>query len=86
MLEKMVIESKRPLSITVAQTDAAAYEWNELLSWIESSGKNGLPIRAQVSGRPIGLVLGLSVTLNPFSGHPSFKEIENLSLSEKIRL
>ena len=86
MLEKMVIESKRPLSITVAQTDAAAYEWNELLSWIENSGKNGLPIRAQVSGRPIGLVLGLSVTLNPFSGHPSFKEIENLSLSEKIRI
>ena len=84
MLEKMVIESKRPLSITVAQTDAASYEWKELLSWIESSGKNGLPIRAQVSGRPIGLVLGLSVTLNPFSGHPSFKEIENLSLNEKI--
>ena len=41
MLEKMVIESKRPLSITVAQTDAASYEWKELLSWIENSGKNG---------------------------------------------
>tara|TARA_Y100001936_G_scaffold253334_1_gene317363 strand:- start:705 stop:2414 length:1710 start_codon:yes stop_codon:yes gene_type:complete len=86
MLEKMVIESKRPLSITVAQTDAASYEWKELLSWIENSGKNGLPIRAQVSGRPIGLVLGLSVTLNPFSGHPSFKEISNLSLNEKLKI
>ncbi len=79
-----VPQLEAPLSITVAQTDAASYEWKELLSWIESSGKNGLPIRAQVSGRPIGLVLGLSVTLNPFSGHPSFKEIENLSLNEKI--
>ena len=86
MLEKMVIESKRPLSITVAQTDAASYEWKELLSWIENSGKNGLPIRAQVSGRPIGLVLGLSVTLNPFSGHPSFKAISNLSLNEKLKI
>ena len=48
--------------------------------------KKWILIRAQVSGRPIGLVLGLSVTLNPFSGHPSFKEIENLSLNEKISL
>ena len=31
MLEKMVIESKRPLSITVAQTDAASYEWKEFI-------------------------------------------------------
>ena len=56
-----------------------------ILSWIESSEKMMLPIRAQVSGRPIGLVLGLSVTLNPFIKDTQvFKEIENLSLNEKI--
>ncbi len=86
MLERMVIESKRPLSITVAQTDAVPYKWNELLTWIENSGKKGLPIKAQVSGRPIGLVLGLSVTLNPFSGHQSFKEIEKLSINKKVEI
>ena len=86
ILEKMVIESNRPLSITVAQTDANNYEWEDLLGWIEDSANNGLPIKAQVCGRPVGLVLGLSVTLNPFSAHPSFKKISNLPLEEKIKI
>lgn len=84
--EKMVSESNRPLSITVAQTDANNYEWEDLLGWIEDSADKGLPIKAQVCGRPVGLVLGLSVTLNPFSGHPSFKEISDLPLKEKIEI
>ncbi len=86
ILEKMVIESNRPLSITVAQTDANNYEWEDLLGWIEDSANNGLPIKAQVCGRPVGLVLGLSVTLNPFSAHPSFKKISNSPLEEKIKI
>ena len=86
ILEKMVIESNRPLSITVAQTDANNYEWEDLLGWIEDSANNGLPIKAQVCGRPVGLVLGLSVTLNPFSAHSSFKKISNLPLEEKIKI
>ena len=86
MLEKMVIESNRPLSITVAQTDANNYEWEDLLGWIEDSANNGLPIKAQVCGRPVGLVLGLSVTLNPFSAHPSFNKISNLPLEEKTKI
>lgn len=86
ILEKMVIESNRPLSITVAQTDANNYEWEDLLGWIEDSANNGLPIKAQVCGRPVGLVLGLSVTLNPFSAHPSFNKISNLPLEEKTKI
>tara|TARA_B100000929_G_scaffold254885_1_gene216379 strand:+ start:5777 stop:7489 length:1713 start_codon:yes stop_codon:yes gene_type:complete len=84
--EKMVSESNRPLSITVAQTDANNYEWEDLLGWIEDSADKGLPIKAQVCGRPVGLVLGLSVTLNPFSAHPSFKEISDLPLKEKVEI
>jgi len=84
--EKMVSESNRPLSITVAQTDANNYDWEDLLGWIEDSADKGLPIKAQVCGRPVGLVLGLSVTLNPFSAHPSFKEISDLSLKEKVEI
>ena len=86
IFEKMVSESNRPLSITVAQTDANNYEWEELLGWIEDSADKGLPIKAQVCGRPVGLILGLNVTLNPFSAHPSYKEISDLSLKEKVEI
>ena len=86
MLEEMVKVSGRPLSITLAQTDGTKYGYKDLLRWIETSANNGLPIRAQAAGRPIGLMLGLNLTLNPFSGHPSYIKISHLSLDERVEI
>jgi N-acyl-D-aspartate/D-glutamate deacylase len=86
MLEEMVKVSARPLSITLAQTDGTKYGYKDLLSWIETSAKKGFPIRAQAAGRPIGLMLGLNLTLNPFSGHPSYEEISHLPLKERVEI
>ena len=86
MLEEMVKVSGRPLSITLAQTDGTKYGYKDLLRWIETSAKNGFPIRAQAAGRPIGLMLGLNLTLNPFSGHPSYIKISHLSLDERVEI
>ena len=86
MLEEMVKVSGRPLSITLAQTDGTKYGYKDLLKWIETSANNGFPIRAQAAGRPIGLMLGLNLTLNPFSGHPSYIKISHLSLDERVEI
>ena len=86
MLEEMVKISGRPLSITLAQTDGTKYGYKDLLKWIETSANNGFPIRAQAAGRPIGLMLGLNLTLNPFSGHPSYIKISHLSLNERVEI
>ena len=86
MLEEMVKVSGRPLSITLAQTDGTKYGYKDLLRWIETSANNGFPIRAQAAGRPIGLMLGLNLTLNPFSGHPSYIKISHLSLDERVEI
>ena len=86
MLEEMVKVSGRPLSITLAQTDGTKYGYKDLLNWIETSANNGFPIRAQAAGRPIGLMLGLNLTLNPFSGHPSYVEISNLPFTERVKI
>ena len=86
MLEEMVKVSGRPLSITLAQTDGTKYGYKDLLRWIETSANNGFPIRAQAAGRPIGLMLGLNLTLNPFSGHPSYIKISHLSLDKRVEI
>ena len=86
MLEKMVEESGCPISITLAQTDGTKYDYKDLLGWIEDAAKRGLPVRAQACGRPIGLMLGLNLTLNPFSGHPSYIEIADLPLEERVSI
>ncbi|HAK51936.1 MAG TPA: amidohydrolase, partial [Gammaproteobacteria bacterium] len=39
---------------------------------------------AQVSGRPIGLLLGLETSLHQFLKHPSYMAIAHLPLAERV--
>ena len=83
MLRRIVETSGRPLSVSLAQADVAPHSWRRLLDVIEQASQDGLPMRAQVGPRPVGVLLGLELTLNPFSAHPSFAEIAHLPLAEK---
>jgi len=49
-----------------------------------SSDLDGLPMKAQVAPRPIGVLLGLQGTLNPFSAHETFAEIRDKTLADKL--
>ena len=83
MLRRIVETSGRPLSVSLAQADVAPHSWRSLLDVIEQAKQDGLPMRAQVGPRPVGVLLGLELTLNPFSAHTSFAEIANLPIAEK---
>jgi N-acyl-D-aspartate/D-glutamate deacylase len=83
MLWRIVETSGRPLSVSLAQADVAPHSWRSLLDVIEQAKQDGLPMRAQVGPRPVGVLLGLELTLNPFSAHPSFAEIADLPIAEK---
>jgi N-acyl-D-aspartate/D-glutamate deacylase len=84
LLRRMVEVSGRPMSISVAQHDLAPDGWRSLLDRIAAANQAGLPMRAQVPPRAIGLLLGLQATLNPFSGHPSFRPLAELPLTEQV--
>lgn len=84
MLTRMVNVSGRPLSFSLLQSDRAPAAWKLLLGWIDDCAKHGFPVKGQVCGRPVGLLLGLSVTINPFSAHPSFAKIADLPFAEKL--
>ena len=75
MLRRIVERSGRPLSVSLAQADVAPEGWRLLLAEIEAAAEAGLEMRAQVGPRPVGLLLGLELTLNPFSGHPLYQAI-----------
>ncbi|MFP4004867.1 MAG: amidohydrolase family protein, partial [Alphaproteobacteria bacterium] len=85
MLRRMVEASGRPLSISLAQHDKRPEGWRALLTAIGAASDEGLPVKAQVCGRPVGLLLGLELTLNPFSAHPAFREIADRPHEEKVR-
>ncbi len=84
MLRRLVEKSGRPLSVSLVQSDFSPNAWQRLLGAIEKAASEGLPMRAQVAGRPVGLMLGLETTLNPFGGHPSWREIATLPLAAKV--
>jgi len=84
MLRRLVEASGRPLSLSLAQINKRPEGWREILRHIENASRDGLPIRGQVAPRPIGLLLGLQGSLNPFSAHETFAEIRDLSLDRKV--
>ena len=84
MLRRIVEASGRPLSVSLAQSDRAPEGWRVLLASIEQAVEEGLPMRAQVCGRPVGVLLGLELTMNPFTAHPVFQEIKDKPLAEKV--
>ncbi len=84
LLRRMVEVSGRPMSISVAQSDQAPDQWTRLLELIGEAADAGLPMKGQVPPRAIGLLLGLQATLNPFSGHPGYREVADLPLPERV--
>ncbi|GGB75141.1 MULTISPECIES: N-acyl-D-amino-acid deacylase family protein [Henriciella] len=84
MLRRIVEASGRPLSVSLAQSDVAPEGWRALLGAIEEAVDDGLPMRAQVCGRPVGVLLGLDLTMNPFTAHPVYQEIKDKTLDEQV--
>jgi N-acyl-D-aspartate/D-glutamate deacylase len=86
MLRRLVERSGRPLSLSLAQAGSSSDGWRGLLGLIEQASKDGLPIRGQVAPRPIGLLLGLQGTINPFIAHETFAQIKDKPLADKVRI
>jgi N-acyl-D-aspartate/D-glutamate deacylase len=83
-LRAMVETSGRPMSISLAQ-GLSPHGWRKVLGCIESATAAGLVMRGQVAPRPIGILLGLTTTLNPFFARPSYMEIARLPLAERLK-
>ncbi len=83
-IRRIVESSGRPLSLSLAQGGRWKDGWRAILEKIEEANRDGLAIRAQVAPRPIGLLLGLQGTLNPFIAHEAFAGIKDRPLAEKV--
>ncbi len=84
MIRRIVAASGRPLSISLAQRHGAPQMWRTLLDMVEAAAEAGLPISAQVAPRPLGVLLGLQASLNPFSTHPSVRALASEPLATKV--
>ena len=83
LLKSMVEKSGRPMSISLAQ-GISPHGWRKMLGRIENANREGFLMRGQVAPRAIGILLGLTTTLSPFSARPSYGEISKLPLGERL--
>jgi N-acyl-D-aspartate/D-glutamate deacylase len=83
LLRRVVERSGRPLSVSLMQWHHAPEKWRTVLAWIEACNADGLAIKAQVSGRPIGMLRGFDLSYNPFSFTPTFKTLAALPPQER---
>ena len=84
LMRRLVERSGRPLSFSLLQGPQAPDKWRVLLERVQEANAAGLRIRAQVAGRPVGVLLGLDLTMNPFSRSPVYQEIADLPFVERV--
>jgi N-acyl-D-amino-acid deacylase len=73
-----------PVTFTLAIGNAGEPIWPEAINMVEKYNAAGADITAQLFPRPIGLVIGLELTGNPFVLYPSYRAIAHLPLAERV--
>jgi len=85
-LRRLVERSGRPLSFSLIEGvfGPLTMRWAEVLDWVAEANAQGLPIKAQVIGRAIGLVLGHELTFNPFCSTETYRALAHLPLDRRL--
>ena len=84
MLRRIVENSGRTAVFTLNQRHNRPDFWRDLLRLAGEAASDGLSIRPVVAPRPIGILLGLEGSQNPFSGTATYRSISDLPLDQRV--
>lgn len=73
-----------PVTFTLVVGNSGDPLWEDAITMVEKANGAGADITAQVLPRPIGLMIGLDLTVNPFMLYPSYREIAGLPLDQRV--
>jgi len=72
------------VTFTLLVGNAGEPLWQEAIAIMEKANAAGGEVTAQVFPRPIGLMLGLELTMNPLTLCPTYREIADLPLTDRV--
>ena len=86
LLRRLVQRAGRPLSVSLLEGSYGpmTMRWHDVLDWAAEATAAGLPIKAQVLSRAIGVMLGHELTLNTFYTCDTYIKLAQLHFDEKI--
>jgi len=87
LLRQLVATSGRPLSVSLLEGTYGpmTLRWRDVLDWAANATDAGLPIKAQVLSRAIGVMLGHELTLNPFYTCETYIKLAELPFEKRIQ-
>lgn len=84
-LERIAEKNGLPLWFLLTDRSSDPDRWRRLMDGVRAARARGLPMSAQVAGRPVGLILGLTTSLNPFALREAFAELARLPAAEQLK-
>ncbi|MCU1388607.1 MAG: putative amidase, partial [Ilumatobacteraceae bacterium] len=82
-MRRLAKETGRPITFGFLQHDIAPDDWRRLLDIIGDASADGVPLRPQITGRPIGMLLGLQ-GFNPFRLRPTMMALADRPLADLV--
>ena len=79
-MRQVAKDSGRPVWFLLTDRSYDPQRWRRLMDAVRAARADNLPLFAQVAGRPVGLTLGLSTSLNPFGLREAFAALAKLPL------
>jgi N-acyl-D-aspartate/D-glutamate deacylase len=75
----------RPIWFLLTDRLSDPQRWQRLMQGTRRVREQGVSLTAQVAGRPVGLILGLTTSLSPFAAKPSFAALNHLPHDERVQ-
>src|SRR5581483_7044488 len=84
-MERLALESGRPVSFALLQNDLDPTQGRRLLAATERAAARGARFAPQAAARPTSLIMSLQSSAHPFIAHRSYRAIADLPLAERVR-
>lgn len=84
VLRRVVEKSGRTAVFSLTQRHDRPDFWRDLMRMSNEAKADGLSIRPVAAPRPIGILLGLEGSQNPFSGTRTYRSIAHLPLDKRV--
>ncbi|HEY4171064.1 MAG TPA: amidohydrolase family protein [Reyranella sp.] len=83
-MRQVAKDSGRPVWFLLTDRSYDPQRWRRLMDGVRAARADKLPMFAQVAGRPVGLTLGMSTSLNPFGLREGYAELAKLPPAEMM--
>ena len=83
-ITRLGLETRRPVWFLLTDRPTDPQRWRRIMTGVRQARAAGASVTAQIAGRPVGVILGIATSLNPFSIRERYKPLESLPLADRM--